>query len=225
MPFQFDCSYHCFQSGILTCHMAWEGNIHPLTYECYNICLHKTNKSKNYPPITLGNKTSAHVQEILEHPIRLSPLHYGRHRAGITVPQTSQRKHATACLLPVWILITKQFSFVSLINFCLFYFCSHSDVLSKVSATSPVPPFPFSQLSHEILLCLGVCFLKSLCVFCLKQTLSDHPTYYALPKGHALCRERKALLLWLRNNKLDRHWKQGLSPRVQDYGKMFHSCL
>lgn len=142
-----------------------------------------------------------------------------------TVPQTSQRKHATACLLPVWILITKQFSFVSLINFCLFYFCSHSDVLSKVSATSPVPPFPFSQLSHEILLCLGVCFLKSLCVFCLKQTLSDHPTYYALHKGHALCTERKALLFWLRNNKLDRHWKQGFSPRVQDSGKMFHSGL
>lgn len=171
------------------------GNSHPFTYECHDICLHKTNKNKNCISIPPGNKTSAHVCNILEHPMKLSPLHHARHRAGITVPQTSQRKHAIACLLPVWILITKQFSFVSLINFCLFYFCSYSDVLSKVSATSPVPPFPFSQLSHEILLCLGVCFLKSLCVFCLKQTLSDHPTYYALPKGHALCRERKALLL------------------------------
>lgn len=46
-----------------------------LTYEGRDICLHKTNKIKNYPSIPWENKTSAHVLEILEHPIKLSPLH------------------------------------------------------------------------------------------------------------------------------------------------------
>lgn len=36
-------------------------NIHPFTYECHDIYLHKTNKNKNYPSIPSENQTSAHV--------------------------------------------------------------------------------------------------------------------------------------------------------------------
>lgn len=180
------------------CHAVWGS----LTYECHDICLHTTNSQlPPQPPwkwnLCLGPKNP------LAHPPALCQAQSWND----TVPHN--HRESISCL--VYCLL-ESLSLISSIwrpwLICVYFIFVLIQMCYLRSVQLPLPPpFLFNQLSHEILLCLCGCFEKSLCVLCLKQTLSDHPTYYTLPKGHFFCTEGKALLLWLRKNKLNGYRK------------------